>query len=172
MKSKYTILLSVVMLVSFVACTKSNNSAPVNPNPNITINGNSTSLLGLSKAFYRSKLNNDSIIIANSSVTDSSVINNLSNTNNINSSANFLILSISSSNTISQSTYSSSSIVSTYFQVKGTIYKSLPLLPSSITIDTLNNTFVSGSYSSTVANVTNSLDVSTPTLTGRFKAYF
>ena len=128
----------------------------------------------ISKAFYASKIFNDTLVIVNSSVTDSSVINNLSNKPNIASSANFLLLTvINSKNTVTQgTTYSSSANVSTYFQVNSIQYKSFPLLPTSIRIDTLNNIFVSGSYSSTVVNNTNLLDLSNPVISGRFKAYF
>ncbi len=172
MKNKFSLLLVALVVLGFVACTKSNNSTAINPNPNITVNGTSNNLTGLSKAFYVSKLNNDTLVIANSSVMDSTVIKNITNVSNIGSLANYLILSISSNNTVSQTTYSSSTSVSAYFQVNGIQYKSLPLLPTSIRIDTLNNTFVSGSYSSTVVNITNPIDLSNPVISGRFKAYF
>ena len=169
MKNKFSLLVGVVMIFGFMACKKSTTSAPVNPNPNITVNGTSTDLLGLSKAFYVSKLNNDTIVIVNSSVNDSSVINNISNVSNISSSANFLVLSVLSNNTVSQNTYSGSNVTS-YFQVNNVKYKSLPQLSTTIRIDTVNNIFVSGSYSSTVVNLTNPLDVTNPVITGKFRA--
>ena len=171
MKNKLSLLVILTMLFGFIACKKNNTNTPaIDANPNITVNGISTDLLGSSKAFYTSPLNNDSIVIVNSSVNDSSVFNNRTNINNISAATNYLIFYINYNNTISQITYSASQNVTTYFQVNGNRYKSFSFLPTSITIDTINNSFVSGSYRSQVVNQTNSADVSYPIFTGRFRA--
>ena len=175
MKNKFSLLVAVVMMFGFMACKKSTSSAPVNPNPNITINDTSTDLTNLSKAFYTfgGAYTNDSLVIINSNSTDSSVINSQSNTNNISGSTNYLLLSIYSNKSISdKTTYSSNIVVSASFQLKGIRYQSSPTLPTSITVDESNSNYISGSYRSQVFNVTNNLDRTYPTITGRFKAYF
>ena len=175
MKNKFSFVLTVVFLMSMIACTKTANTT--DPNPNITISGSTTDLVGASKAFYMSTLNNDSIVLVNSNATSSSVLTSLPKINSLPSSVNFLSLEIISNNTISQNTYSyslssSNLTVIGVFQINGTKYSSLAALPCSVTIDTLNNTFVSGRYNATVANLTNTADYSHPVITGRFRAYF
>lgn len=175
MKNKFAFALSVVFLMSTVACTKTTTTT--DPNPNITISGTTTDLVGASKAFYMSSLNNDSIVLVNSNATNSSLISSLSKINSLPSSVNFLSLEIISNNTISQNTYSytlssSNLTVIGVFQINGVKYSSLAALPCSVTVDTLNNTFVSGSYNATVANLTNTSDYSHPVINGKFRAYF
>ena len=174
MKSKFSLFLATVLILGLGACTKSSNSSTPDNNPNITISGKSTDLLGVSKAFYQSPLNNDSIIIVNSSATSSSFLAQLSNLSGIPSSINYLALGIYTNNTISQTTYSrgGSTAIVANLQVNGQHYGAVSILPCTVTIDTLNTIFVSGSYSITAVNLTNALDFSNPTLTGRFRAVF
>ena len=173
MKSKLSLFLTSAFLLGVVACTKTSNVS-TNPNPNITVNDSAAVVLnGVSKAFYASKYSNDSLIIINSSTSDSSVIKNITSISNIPKSTNYLLLFINSNNTVSQTTYSASSNVFANFQANGVIYQSASVYPTSITIETIGQLFVSGTYSAKVLNLTNPVaNIYPPTITGRFKAYF
>jgi len=179
MKNKLSIIVVTVFMIGLVACSKNSPSvATPDNNPNITINGSSTTdLTGASKYFYVSALYEDSIVIINSSATNTTGLNSLSSIKSLPSSVNYLMLQITAPTTISQNTTytygvsNSVNVVST-FQLNGTTYSSLDALPCSVTIDTLNTTFISGNYSTTVEKTNSIGDYSKSTFTGKFKAYF
>ncbi len=178
MKNKLSIIVVAVFIIGFVACSKNSPSSVATPdnNPNITINGSSpTDLNGVSKAYYTSSLNNDTILLVNSNTSDTTFLNNLSNISSIPSSVSFLVLEISSNNTISQSTYTSGNnkaSVAATFQVNANRYSSVGVFPCTVTVETLNTSFISGTYTTQVANLTNTTDFTYPTFSGKFKAYF
>ena len=179
MKNKLSLILSSLLIMGFVACTKNNINTittVVYNNPNITLNDQAYYLTGTSRAFYTSSLNNNSIIIVNTSTADTSYITKLLNLNSVSSSVNYLELEIESNNTISQTSYirgtGNTVGLGAGFQVGGQAYSSKLPAACTISVDTLNTTFISGSYTASAINTTNGLDGNTYMFSGRFRAYF
>jgi len=99
------------------------------------------------------------------------------NLNNVSDSINYLGLKIASISTISQNTTYARGAGNTVslgagFQVSGLRYSSKGNATCIITVDTLNPTFISGSYTANAEDETNNLDSKTYTFNGKFKAYF
>ena len=179
MKNKLSIIVVAVFMIGFVACTKSSPSVtPVsNNNPSITLNGQTSYLSGTSRAYYTSPLNNDSVVIVNTSTNDTSFITNLLNLNSVSNSVNYVEFKIASNTTISQNaTYTRGSgntiSLGAGFQVNSLAYSSKYPASCTVTVDTLNTTFISGSYTASAINTTNGLDGNTYVFSGRFRGYF
>ncbi len=171
MKSKFSLFLATILLLSFGACTKSSNSAAPDTNPHITISSSTTDLTGISKAMFLNKNNLDSIVILNTSSTDSSLISNLSTTPPANTSVNFLFIYLTSKTSITTSTYTlgGSNVVNMVVggQINGQRYAGASL--STISIDTLSFTRVTGTFSAAVVNTSTFVPA---TISGRFNANF
>jgi hypothetical protein len=181
MKSKLTLFLTSAFLLGVVACTKKTSTVSTNPNPNITLtptfggSGTTTDLLGLSTAKYTNYTNTDSIIILNSnaSISDSSIINNVStNPASLPSTINFAFLYLTSNNKIDVGKYSSGSSntarILGAFQVNGKRYFVASPSPCTVYVDTLGRNYISGTYTATLAN--NSTDFTSVSVAGRFRS--
>ena len=170
MKSKLSLFLFTVMVISSVACSKSsNNSTPQDSNPNVTINGSATDLTGYSGAMYLGSANLDSIVILNTGSTDSSLIKGINRIPPVQTTPNFLQIYLTSRSSISTATYSigGNNVVNMIVvcQINGQRYGAAT--QGTVTIDTLSFSRVSGTYNATVVN--GSTFVST-NISGKFGA--
>jgi len=170
MKSKLSLFLFTVMAIASVACSKSSNtSTPQDSNPNVTISGSTTDLIGYSGAVYLGSVNLDSIVILNTGSADSSLIKGISRIPTVQTTPNFLQIYLTSRSSISTATYSigGGNVVNMIVvcQINGQRYGAAT--QGTVTIDTLSFSRVSGTYSATVVN--GSTFVST-NISGKFGA--
>gem|GEM_PF-2156429 len=181
MKNKLSIIVVAVFMIGLVACSKNSPSVVtpvVDNNPSVTLNGQTTDLTGTTKAYYTSaSINADTVVIVNTSTTDTSFITNLLNLNSVSSSVNYLELKIAAFHTIAENTTYTRVATNTVnlgagFQVGGQRYSSKGNANCIITVESVNPTFISGSYTIDADNETNGIDSKTYTFTGKFKAYF
>ena len=172
MKSKFSIFLVAVSILGFVACTKSSSSSPTDNNPNVAINGGTaTDLTGISKAEFLNSNNLDSIVILNTATTDSSFIKGISTTPPSSTAVNFLFIYLTSKSSLTTTTYTlgGSNVVNMVVgcQINGQRYAGASL--STISIDTLSFSRVTGTYSAAVVNTSTFVPT---TISGRFNANF
>ena len=177
MKSKLTLFLTSAFLLGVVACTKTSSVSP-DPSPSTTLDGGTAvKLNGISKEF---EINNsyDSILVINSNSTDTSAIKSLynyvklGNISSIPTNIDFTSFLLASPTSISEKTsYSIGGsnvkrlIIVT--QLSGKRYIGYAPFPCTVSIDTLNPVFISGTYTATVGNTD---QLSTSSLAGRFRA--